>query len=209
MFPINTVKPGVPHVKVDMINDLFCVSSNGQGPHFPDQRFTGGRSLQHKILKVRNMQHDARLRIQADEPQDMHRICLGLPNFDLAAQDYRCQDCGEVYQDDPTAFPNDRTEFCTECIGLWFAQLHNLEQVYIIVPGLPRAQKTDKRYISRYGEAATVMQVLGEARQNDPTWEFLGARALKVDNRRESGAVMSWLILSYLYSTSSPAEKDC
>lgn len=125
----------------------------------------------------------------------MHRICIGLPNYDLAAQDYRCQDCDRNYRRDPRAFPSNRIEFCTECIGLWFAQFKNLEQVYIIVPGLPRAQRTDMQYISRYGEAATVERVIREARQNDPTSVFVDARPLKVDNDRVSGTVFGWLIL--------------
>lgn len=120
---------------------------------------------------------------------------MGLPNYDLAAQNYGCQDCGKNYHNDPQAFPNDRIEFCTACIGLWFAKLVNLEQVYIIVPGLPRAQRTDKRFISRYGEAASINRLLREAQQSDPTWKFLGARRLEVDNFNESGTMLGWLIL--------------
>lgn len=195
MFPINKVKPGVPHVKVDMINDLFCVSSNGQDPHFRDQRFTGAVSLYHKILKVRNMRHNARLRIQADKPQDMHRICMGLPNYDLAAQGYGCQDCGKNYQDEPLAFPNDSIEFCLRCMGLWFACLKNLEQVYIIVPGLPRARKTDRHHIFRYGEARTVVRAIISAAQNDPTAEFRGTYFAPVSTDRFTGVMHGWLTL--------------
>lgn len=71
MFPINQVQPGVPQIKVDMANDLFCFSSNGQGPHFPGERFTAGITLYHQTLKVRYMRHDALLRVQADS----HRVC--------------------------------------------------------------------------------------------------------------------------------------
>lgn len=55
MFPINTIKPGVPHIKVNMVDDVFCVSSNGQYPFFPGQRFSGGVALWHEELKVRTL----------------------------------------------------------------------------------------------------------------------------------------------------------
>lgn len=97
---------------------------------------------------------------------------MGLPNYDLAARNYRCQDCGRDYNPDNGYFRNNRIEFCSPCIGLWFARFKNLEQVYIIVPGLPRAQGTEKQYISRYGADGTHDRVYAEALQRDPTCQF-------------------------------------
>ncbi|KAI7776873.1 hypothetical protein LA080_004351 [Diaporthe eres] len=171
VFPINTPKPGVPHIKVDMVDDVFCVSSNGQYPFFTGEQFSGGVVLWHAKLKA------------------MHRICRGLPNFDLAARNYGCQDCGRNYHADPSDFPGDNIEFCTRCIGLWFARLRNLEQVYIIVPGLPRADRTDKQYISRYGETATNVQAFTQARQEDPTCRCVGVYDFDVDTGNFAGLV--------------------
>lgn len=71
MFPINDAKPGVSQIKVDMVEDVFCVSNNGQYPFFAGERFTGGVSVWHEKLKVRNLQHIVGLQIQADN----HREC--------------------------------------------------------------------------------------------------------------------------------------
>lgn len=119
---------------------------------------------------------------------------MGLPNLDLAARNYGCQDCGRNYPTDPQAFPGYNIEFCTRCIGLWFARFRNLEQVYIIVPGLPRAQTTDKQYISRYGEAATNVRAFTEALQRDPTCQFVLAYPFNVDAGNFAGQVTGWSI---------------
>ncbi|KAG6362406.1 hypothetical protein INS49_010636 [Diaporthe citri] len=173
MFPINTVKPGVPHIKVDMVNDVFCVSSNGQYPFFSGERFCGGVSVWHKELK------------------NMHRVCMGLPSFDLAAHNYYCQDCDRNHQVVPQKFPGDNIEFCNRCIGLWFARLIKLEQVYIIVPGLPKAQTTDQQYISRYGELATVDGAFAEAVQKDPTCQVVGSYPFHVNTGFVAGPVIA------------------
>lgn len=130
---------------------------------------------------------------------------MGLPNFDLAAGNYDCQDCGINYHVVPQEFPDDSTEFCTRCIGLWFACLKKLEQVYIIVPGLPRAQSNDKQYISRYGEASTHVGVLKEALLRDPTCRIVGTsmHSMKIDD--VVGLLMSWFILRCIV----PRGKDC
>lgn len=124
----------------------------------------------------------------------MHRICRGLPNFDLAARNYGCQDCGRRYHADPQEFPGDNIEFCTGCIGLWFARPRSLEQVYIIVPGLPRADRTDKQYISRYGETVTTVQAFTQAMQEDPTCRFVAADDFAVHTYNFAGLVTGWLI---------------
>lgn len=61
VFPINTPKPGVPQIKVDMVDDVFCVSSNGQYPFFTGEQFSGGVVLWHAKLKVRNLWHNTGL----------------------------------------------------------------------------------------------------------------------------------------------------
>lgn len=119
---------------------------------------------------------------------------MGLPNFDLAARNYGCQDCSRNYRVEPQEFPGHDIEFCTRCIGLWFARLRNLEQVYIIVPGLPRAKSTDKQYISRYGEAAANVRAFREAVQKDPTCEFVGAYPFNVDTMNYAGRALGWSI---------------
>ncbi|KAL1854821.1 hypothetical protein Daus18300_011337 [Diaporthe australafricana] len=143
-FPDNRVgAPGVPQIRVDMVNDLFCVSSNGNDPWFPNddeqfEPFTGGNILEHPALK------------------GLHRIGVSLPRFDRNL--YRgCRDCGSLRV--PEGLPN--LEFCTSCIGTWTDQLEQVEQVFLIVPGLPRAQNTDQRHIFRYGENATVTAAVG------------------------------------------------
>lgn len=50
--PTNGDTAGVPHVKTDLVNDLQCVSSNGNDPWFPDDIFTGGMVSEHKKLYV-------------------------------------------------------------------------------------------------------------------------------------------------------------
>ncbi|KAK7702874.1 hypothetical protein SLS64_009485 [Diaporthe eres] len=166
------ISAGVPHFKVDIVNDVFCFSSNGQDPFFPGQRFSGGNSKYHEALSK------------------IHRVCVGLPNFDLGAPNDNCQDCGRNYHFQRGAFPKGGIEFCTRCIGLWFARLNNLEQVYIIIPGLPRAQGTDKQYIARYGEADTHRRVLKEALQRDPTCRVVGSSILSVNTDDVPGQVM-------------------
>lgn len=66
MFPINKNTTGVPHFKVDIVNDVFCFSSNGQDPFFPGQRFSGGNSKYHEALSVRIMRHNSCVCIPAD-----------------------------------------------------------------------------------------------------------------------------------------------
>lgn len=121
----------------------------------------------------------------------MHRICIGLPNFDLPAHNYHCEDCDRDYRAKPEAFADDSIELCLRCIGLWFGRLPNLEQVFIMIPGLPRAQTTDKHHIVRYGEARKVVQVMKEARQNDPTCDFVQGQFFEVDTVYETGTVAS------------------
>lgn len=83
---------------------------------------------------------------------------MGLPNYDLGEEG--CQDCRLTYQQMPNEFPDPSLEFCDRCIGYWFSMLKKLEQVYLIVPGLPRAQKTDRHHLVRYGEETAVAEAV-------------------------------------------------
>ncbi|KAH8771658.1 hypothetical protein F5883DRAFT_664629, partial [Diaporthe sp. PMI_573] len=157
--PFDVDPTNLAQIKVNMVNDIFCVSSNGRDLWTAGQRFSGG------VLRYRQ-------RLNARYVRERHASSLqGLPRFDLAAGDYRCQDCGKDHTDEPERFSEGEVEFCTDCFGHWFALLKRIEEIYLVVPGLPRAQRTDTYHVFRYGELDAAGQPHEEAERGGRTCE--------------------------------------
>lgn len=76
-----------------------------------------------------------------------------MPQCNRGADDFLCRDCGKDFADDggPDRFL-DGVEFCKSCLASWTSELPDVELVYLIVPGIRRAQVGEKVAVSRFGE---------------------------------------------------------
>lgn len=72
---------------------------------------------------------------------------------------FKCRDCREDFAQQPDIFWG-RVEICKLCIASWICELQDLERVYLIVPGLPRAQIGDEDLVYRWGEPATIQAAI-------------------------------------------------
>lgn len=80
---------------------------------------------------------------------------ISMPQCNQGADDFLCKDCGNDFSNSPRMFLED-VEFCRDCMASWTAELRDVELVYLIVPGLRRAQVGDKVSVRRLGEAAAM-----------------------------------------------------
>lgn len=66
-----------------------------------------------------------------------------------------CRDCRNDFAHSPDMFWG-RVEICRLCIASWVSELQDIERVYLIVPGVRRAQVGDEDVVYRWGEPATI-----------------------------------------------------
>lgn len=80
---------------------------------------------------------------------------FGIPGPRDAPSDFRCLDCGKDYTDDQEMIA--RFGFCRLCVATWTSELRDIERVYLIVPGIPRAQPGDMVEVFRFGEHPSML----------------------------------------------------
>ncbi|KAG6362405.1 hypothetical protein INS49_010635 [Diaporthe citri] len=128
------------HIIVDKINDLFCLSSFFS-PWFPDYYFSGGTAFDHSALA------------------DIRLLAVSMPMCNRGPWDFICSDCHNDLANDPGSF-SVQVEICRQCIASWVSKFRDIERVYLIVPGVRRAQIGDEEAVYRWGEPATIQAAI-------------------------------------------------
>lgn len=135
---------GIPHVMVDPDNDLFCFSSFfsvwNRG-----KTFSGGNAFRHR-----------------SPLSGLRRLGLALPPLTRRSNVVQCKDCGEKTNEAQScpAWASDAPDYCAVCAGSWVCYFRNLEQVFLIVPDLPKAEPGDEVLVYRFGEKDVVEDIL-------------------------------------------------
>lgn len=134
---------GIPHVIVDPTYDMFCLSSFGSDWD-PDATFSGGNAFRHKSPLA-----------------GVRRVGLGLPPLTRTGYVVECEDCKETIEENPClAWRGNPPHYCNFCVGDWVAYFRNLEQVFLIVPGLVRAEPGGAVNVYRYGNKKHVEEII-------------------------------------------------
>lgn len=140
---------GIPHVVVDPDNDLFCFSSffsvwNRR------ETFSGGNAFRSPLAGLR-------------------RLGLALPPLTRRSEIVWCKDCGEKTNEAEScpAWRFNAPEYCAVCVGSWVWCFRNLEQVFLIVPDLPKAEPQDEVVVYRFGDKELVENILKAKEYSD------------------------------------------
>lgn len=82
-----------------------------------------------------------------------------MPMCNAGGWDFTCGDCHDDLADDPGSF-SAQVEICRRCIASWVFRFRDIERVYLIVPGVRRAQAGDYGVVYRWGEPATIQAAI-------------------------------------------------
>ncbi|KAI7776871.1 hypothetical protein LA080_004349 [Diaporthe eres] len=162
MLPSNDRSPslvfeaGTPHVMVDTDNDLICHSSFGDD-WYPDDTFAGGNACRQEPLG-----------------DCTRRLGLGLPPLTRGSKVVRCQDCRQIVDEAPfkLAWESAAPDYCVVCVCNWVCYFPKVEQVFLIVPGLPKAEPGDEVLVYRFGEGELVEDILKATEYSDRVKHF-------------------------------------
>lgn len=108
---------------------------------------------------------------------------ISMPQCNREEDDFSCKDCGRDLTHDPDMFVG-RVEFCLECMASWTAELRDIEKVYLIVPGVRRAQAGDEVEVYRFGESSTILAVSDAMPEKPSFHRQIGPTALPAYNAR-------------------------
>lgn len=135
---------GTSHVIVDPDNDLFCFSSffsiwNRR------EAFSGGNAFRHRSPLA-----------------GLRRLGLAMPPLTRKSEIVRCKDCGQKTNEAEScpAWRFNAPEYCAVCVGSWVWCFRNLEQVFLIVPDLPKAKPGDEVLVYRFGKKEVVEDII-------------------------------------------------
>ncbi|KAG6362404.1 hypothetical protein INS49_010634 [Diaporthe citri] len=142
--PPLVLEAGTPHVMVDPDRDLICCSSFGDD-WYPNDTFSGGNASRQGPL--------------ADLAR---RLGLGLPPLTRAGYVFDCEDCKDPVNEthDDLEWRAHPPHYCSVCVGDWVTYFPNLEQVFLIVPGLDKAEPGDEVLVYRFGDKEIVEDIL-------------------------------------------------
>lgn len=150
------LEAGIPHVIVDPDNDLICYSSFGDD-WYPDDTFSGGNAFR-----------------QGPPADRARRIGLGLPPLTRISKVVRCKDCKKIMDETlfNLAWQYGAPDYCVVCVGHWVCYFPNVEQVFLIVLGLPKAEPGDEVLVYRFGEGDLVEDILKATEYSDSVKHF-------------------------------------
>lgn len=150
------LEAGIPHVMVDPDTELIGYSNLGSEGH-PGEPFSGGNACKQEPLGDR-----------------ARRIAVGLPPLTRKSKIVRCKDCKQIMDEAPfnLAWESDAPEYCVVCVGHWVCYFPQLEQVFLIVPGLPKAKPGDEVLVFRFGEGELVEDILKATEHSDRVKHF-------------------------------------
>lgn len=75
----------------------------------------------------------------------------------------------------------DAPEYCAVCAGSWVCYFRNLEQVFLIVPNLPKAEPRDEVLVYRFGEKVLVEDIIKAKGYSDRDDHFLKSLEKEVE----------------------------
>lgn len=135
---------GTPHVIVDPDNDLFCFSSFFSAWN-RRETFSGGNAFRNRTPLA-----------------GLRRLGLAVPPLTRKSKVVQCKDCGDKMNESKfrLAWRSDAPEYCAVCVGSWVWCFRNLEQVFLIVPNLPKAEPRDEVLVYRFGEKDLVEGII-------------------------------------------------
>lgn len=141
---------------VDPDNDMFCFSSFfsvwNRGA-----TFSGGNAFRHRSPLA-----------------GLRRFGLALLPLTRRSKVVQCKDCGEKTNEAEScpAWAFDAPDYCAVCAGSWVCYFRNLEQVFLIVPDLPKAEAGQEVLVYRFGEKEAVEDILQAKGYSDRDTHF-------------------------------------